>query len=125
MRLSSSCVLKIPGNNGITNGWCQEVDLPTKYLQLKSLYHGTLAKQGAPSKRSWSKGERSVSITLRYWSIMTGLKEVQTIVYNEFNMQLLIVAHAQHREQQPPDPHEEDNEEDDDDNDDVEGVLAV
>ena len=30
-----------------------------------------------------------------------------TIVYNEFNMQLLI-AHAQHREQQPPAPEEDD-----------------
>jgi hypothetical protein len=31
------------------NGWWQEMDLRAKFLHLKSLTHGTLAKQGAPS----------------------------------------------------------------------------
>ena len=49
MRHSSSCALKITGNSGIMNGWWQEMDLRAKFLHLKSLTHGTLAKQGAPS----------------------------------------------------------------------------
>ncbi len=121
-----------------------EMDLPTKYLDQKSLTHGTLAKQGAPSVVGQRK-EWSVSITLRYWSIMTGGKEFDhwflhkmlesygdrnrnagranieaevvnatTIVYNEINLQLLI-AHEQRGEQQPPACEDDDEDDDDDD----------
>ena len=37
MRHSSSCIMKITGNNGITNGWLREMDpLQTKLVHMKS-----------------------------------------------------------------------------------------
>ncbi|KAI2507435.1 hypothetical protein MHU86_6927 [Fragilaria crotonensis] len=139
MRHSSSCVLKITGNNGITNGWLTEMDrLPTN-LHLKSLTHGTRAKQG--TKRSWSREgmERFNNLAVLVYNDRRGkgrrvrsvvpsgndksygdrnrdagrenieaevVNAAPTIVYNEFNMQLLI-AHAQHQQLQPPAPEDD------------------
>ncbi len=79
MRHFSNCALKINGNNGIKNEWCWEMDLPTKPPHLRPSTQGTLAKQWAPSVIGQRK-EWSVSIALRYWSIITGGQEVKSLI---------------------------------------------
>jgi hypothetical protein len=83
MRHSSSCVLKITGNNGIANGWLREMDRPPTHLHLNSLTHGTQAKQGAPSEVGRGK-EWSVSITWQCWPITTEQKEAMASISDSF-----------------------------------------